>query len=216
MARTALSRLTTYSTLTTNVRAEGRITTTGYSLMTDAYVRSLALMSVQRWARVLADNAKPFYRDKESLTLIGIESPYYVDTSALSPYWGGFVRLVHVTSGGTRTAINVLFPKTAEDIALLSSTGSNAITAVFLGWGFRIFFGSGITVTPASDTIEFTFDSQAIPTNSTGAYLDVPDSIVPYVKEEIVDYLKKYKGLMDGATLESRKSERYKKALASV
>lgn len=182
--------------------------------MTDAYIRSVILMVVQRWAKFLTDAEKPFYRDKESLSLLGIESPYYVDTSALSPYWNKSVRLVHV--GSIRTPINVFTPQTAEEVATLVNVQANSINAIYLGWGFRIFFGSGITVTPSTDTVEFIFDSQAIPTNSTGAYLDVPDSIVPYVKEEVIDYLMKYKGLMDGSMLAQRKADRYKKALASV
>ena len=213
MSRTALSRITTYSTLTTNVRNESRVTTSGYSLMTDAYVRDISKLCVQRWAKILTDAEKPFYRDKENLTVSGSANPYYADTSSLNPYWNKSVRLVHVTSGGTRTPINVGYPETAEEVAKLENVQANSINAMQLGWGFRIFFGSALTVTTGTDVIEFTFDSQAIASNATGDYLDVPDSIVPYVKEEVVDYLLKYSGLMDSSTFHQRQSERYKRAL---
>lgn len=218
MARSALSKLTTYSTLTTNVRNEARITTSGFSLMTDAYIRSLILLAVQRWAKVLTDAEKPFYREKSNLTLLGIESPYYADTSALSPYWNKNVRLTHVTTGGTRTPINILDPQDTESIAKLSNVQATSINAIFLGWGFRVFFGSSVTVTTSTDVLEFVYDSQAISSNATGDYLDVPDSIVPYVKDEVLDYLYKYKGieLPSGVTWNDLRQQRYKKALENA
>lgn len=211
MARTPLSKDTTYATMTTNVRNEARMTTTGFSLLTDAYVHSLILFVVHRFALILNANNKPFYRAKENLTLIGDESPYYVDCTGLSPYWNNSVRLTHVTSGGTRTPITVLDPNRAEDFAKLATIQANTILALQLGWGFRLFFGSGITVTKSTDVVEFMYDSQPLP-NSSGAsgatYIDTPDELIPFVKDEVVEYLMKYKGTMPYDAFQKSKIDR--------
>ena len=209
MSRTALSKNTTYGTLVTNARNEARMTTTGYSLLTDANLYLIISYIIQRFALILTANNKPFYRDKENLTLIGDASPYYVDCSALNPYWNNNVRLVHVTSGGTRTPINVLDPNKAEDMAKLATIEAKTILALQLGWGFRIFFGSGITVTKSTDVIEFAFDSQPITSGAvSGTYLDCPDSLVPFVKEELVEYMMKYKNVLPYDTFQRLKVQR--------
>ena len=208
MSRTALSKNTTYGTLVTNARNEARITTTGYSLLTDAYLYQVITVIIQRLALFLTQNNKPYYRDKANLTLIG-DSPYYVDCSTLNPYWNNAVRLVHVTASNVRTPINVLDPNKAEDMAKLATIGANTILALQLGWGFRIFFGSGVTVTKATDVIEFSYDEQPITSGAvSGTYLDVPDSLVPFVKDELVEYLKKYKGEIDPTTFQKLKNDR--------
>ncbi len=209
MSRSALSKNTTYGTLVTNARNESRVTTTAYPLLTDANLYLIISYIIQRLALILTANNKPFYRDKESLTLIGDNSPYYVDCSSLNPYWNNAVRLVHVTSANVRTPINILDVSNTEDYAKLTTIGANTIVALQLGWGFRIFFGSGITVTKATDTIEFSFDSQPITSGAvSGTYLDTPDSLVPFVKDELVEYLKKYKGELDPVTFQKLKTDR--------
>lgn len=209
MSRTALSKLTTYGTLTTNARNEARVTTTYYPLLTDSNVYLVISNIIQRLALVLNSNNMPYYRTTENLTLIGDESPYYVDCSALNPYWNNNVRLSHVTASNVRTPINVLDANNTEDFAKLTNIGANTIVAMQLGWGFRIFFGSGITVTESTDVIEFSFDSQPITASAvSGTYLDIPDSLVPFVKDELVEYLKKYKGEIDPVTFQKLKIER--------
>ena len=209
MSRTALSKNTTYGTLVTNARNESRMTTTGYSLLTDANLYLVISLIVQRFALILNANNKPFYRDKENLTLIGDGSPYYVDCSALNPYWNNNVRLVHKTSANVRTPITVLDPNKTEDIAKLSTIEANTIIALQLGWGFRIFIGSGITVTKATDVIEFSFDSQPIVSGAvSGTYLDTPDSLVPFVKDELVEYMMKYKNVLPYEIFQKSKVER--------
>jgi hypothetical protein len=217
MARTALSRLTTYGTLTTNVRNDARITTTGFSLMTDALIRDYTKLVVQRWAKVLTEGGKPFYRTKENLTLIGTADLCYSKAyTTLTPYWNEGVRLVYVSTAGVRTPVNVASPTTSEELSKLANVEANSINAIQLGWGFRVFFGSAFTLTTATDVLEFSYDSQALATNGASNYLDVPDSIVPYVKEEVIDYLVKYKNLMDSNTFYTRQQERYKRALENV
>ena len=216
MARTALSKQTTYGTLVSNLRQEGRITTTGYSLFTDAYFYKVISLVVCRWAKVLVDANKPFYRDKENLTLLLSENPYYADTSQMNPYWDRVVRLTHVTSGNTRTIINLHTVKDAESFARLTNVQASTINASQLGWGFQLYFGSNITVTTASDVIEFEFDSQPIIASaSSGTYLDIPDVIVPFVKETIIDLLNKYKMLIpEGGNIIQISAEKEKQALA--
>ena len=216
MSRTALSKNTTYGTLVTNARNETRMTTSGYSLLTDANLYLVISYIIQRFALILSSNNKPFYRDKENLTLLGDESPYYVDCSALNPYWNNNVRLVHVTSANVRTPITVLDPNKAEDFAKLATIQANNVLAIQLGWGFRIFFGSGITVTKATDVIEFSFDSQPITSStSSGTYLDCPDSLVPFVKDEVIEYMLKYKLTLAPDVFQKLKFDRLEK-LAKV
>lgn len=215
MSRTALSKNTTYGTLVTNARNESRMTTTGFSLLTDANLYKIISLIIQRVARVLVDASKPFYRDKENLSLIGDASPYWIDCSALNPYVERPVRLTHVTSGGTRTPITVLDPNKTEDLAKLTNIEANSIFALQVGWGFRIFFGSGVTVTKSTDVIEFSFDGQPIISGAvSGTYLDVLDSLVPFVKDELVDYMMKYKGLP--VNIFEMRQERYKKLLEAA
>lgn len=215
MSRTALSKNTTYGTLVTNARAEARITTTGFSLLTDAYLYLLISYIIQRFALILNANNKPFYRDKENLTLLG-DNPYYIDCSSLNPYWNNNVRLTHVTSASVRKPIEILDPNKTEILARLTTIEANTILALQLGWGFRLFFGSAITVTVATDVIEFSFDSQPIVSGAvSGTYLDTPDSLMPSVKEELVEYIVKYAGRLDSTTAQQSKVERLKK-LAEV
>jgi hypothetical protein len=123
---------------------------------------------------------------------------------------------VYVSTAGVRTPVNVASPTTSEELSKLANVEANSINAIQLGWGFRVFFGSAFTLTTATDVLEFSYDSQALATNGASNYLDVPDSIVPYVKEEVIDYLVKYKNLMDSNTFYTRQQERYKRALENV
>ena len=209
MSRTALSKNTTYGTLVSNARNESRMTTTGYSLLTDSNLYLVISYIIQRFALILSANNKPFYRDRENLTLIGDASPYYIDCSALNPYWNDKVRLTHVTSANVRTPITCLDPNKTEEFARLATIEANSIIAVQLGWGFRIFFGSNITVTKATDVIEFAFDSQPITSGAgSGTYLDCPDSLVPYVKDELIDYMVNYKGVLPEELFQKSRIER--------
>lgn len=214
MARTALSKNTTYGTLVTNARNEARMTTTGYSLLTDAYLYQIISLIIQRFALILNSNNKPMYRTKDNLTLVtsgsGASGEYYADASPLNPYWDSNVRLVHVTAANVRTPINVLDPNRIEDFAKLTSIEANTILALQLGWGFRIYTGSGITVTIATDVIEFTYDSQPIIASAvSGTYLDIADNLVPFVKDELVEYMLKYKGTLSSETFQRLKNERF-------
>jgi len=209
MSRTALSKITTYGTMVTNCRNESRMTTTGYSLHTGTKLYLTLSKIVHRFPLILQANNKPFYRDKESFTLIGDSSPYYIDCSAQNPYWNNNVRLVHVTTANVRTPINILSPANAEDLAKLATIEANTILALQLGWGFRIFFGSGITVTKATDVIEFSFDSQPITSGAvSGTYLDIHDNLVPFVKDELVEYMMKYKNVLPYEIFQKSKVER--------
>lgn len=214
MSRTALSKITTYGTMVTNARAEARMTTTGYSLLTDAYLYQMISLIVQRLALILNSNNKPMYRTKESLTLVGSESPYYVDCSALNPYWNNNVRLVHLTSANVRTAIDVLDVNKTEDFAKLTTIGANTILALQLGWGFRIYVGSGITINTSTDSIEFTFDSQPIIASAgSGTYLDIADNLVPFVKDELVGYMLRYKGTLSFDVFQDLQNKRFEKLI---
>ena len=217
MSRTALSKNTTYGTLVTNARNEARMTTTGFSLLTDANLYLIISLIIQRMAKVLVDADKPFYRDKENLTLIGDGSPYWIDCSALNPYVERPVRLTHVTSGGTRTPIVVLHSNKTEDLAKLTSIEANTIIALQVGWGFRIFFGSSVTVTKSTDVIEFSFDGQPIVSGAgSGTYLDVLDSLVPFAKDELIEYMMKYRDNLPYQIVNEARQQRFKKLLEAA
>lgn len=217
MSRTALSKNTTYGTQVTNARNEARMTTTGFSLLTDANLYLVISLIVQRMAKVLVDANKPFYRDKENLSLIGDASPYWIDCSALNPYVERPVRLTHVTSGGTRTPITVLNPNNAEDLAKLTTIAANSIYALQVGWGFRVFFGSSVTVTKSTDVIEFSFDGQPIVASAvSGTYLDVPDTLVPFAKDELVEYMLKYRDNLPYQVVNEARQQRLKTLLEAA
>lgn len=217
MSRTALSKNYTYGTVVTNARNEARMTTTGFSLLTDANLYLLISLIISRMGLVLVQANKPFYRDKENLTLIGDASPYWVDASTLNPYWQLPVRLTHVTTGGTRTPITVLDPNSTEDFAKLANIEANTILALQVGWGFRIFFGSSVTVTKATDVIEFSFDSQPIVASAgSGTYLDIPDSQVPSMKDELIDYMVRYRDNLPYQALNEARQQRFKTLLEAA
>lgn len=156
-----LCKNTTYGQIEDIVRL--RTNTIGDMQVSSSLVVKEICFAVQKWAKLLSAATTPFYQKTVStLVITGSGNPYSVDLSALNPFIDRIIRVVHKTTGGTRTLVNLLSPSEAEKITALSSIHSSSIFGVNEGDSIKLYVGSSFTVTTATDTIELQFYRQPI------------------------------------------------------
>ena len=119
--------------------------------------------AVQKWAKILSAATTPFYQKTVgTLVITGASNPYSVDLSALNPFIDRIIRVVHKTTGGTRTLVKMLNSDEAEKIQSLTTLYSSSIFGVHEGDSIKLYVGATFTITTGTDTIELQFYRQPI------------------------------------------------------
>jgi hypothetical protein len=155
----ALSKYWTYGKIEDAARAK-----TG-SMLEASLSPTLALdiisMAVQKIAKRLNGASYPFYLTTNAvLTVAGSANPYTVDLSSVAPFMDKIVRVVHKTTGGTRTLVSRKTPEEAEQAQNLSSSYSTSVFYVDEGDQLVLYKLSSFTITTATDTIELKYYRQ--------------------------------------------------------
>lgn len=160
----ALSKVWTYGKVEDTARLRSG------TVMDTTISASLALdvisQNVQQVAKRIVDSggyyAKQYLTTNATLTISGSANPYSVNLSSLAPFLDKPDRVVHVTTGGTRTLVKIL-PSLdeAEQMQSLTSTYGSSIFGAYEGDSLRLYKGSSFTITTATDTIELKYFRQA-------------------------------------------------------
>lgn len=154
-----LSKTTTYGDVEDIVRIQTK--TIDDEALSPSLMLKLISLSVQKIARVLNGATAPFYlKTNSTLTLSGTANPYTCDISALNPFLDSIIRVVHVTTGGTRTLVKKLTAEEAERVSSLTAMYASSIFYFHDGDALRFYAGTSFTVTIASDTIELKYYRQ--------------------------------------------------------
>lgn len=180
----ALSKIWTYG----KVEEIARLRT---GTLTDKTISpSLALdiisLNVQRVAKRLTDSggnyARQYITTVTGLSITGSANPYSVDLSSVSPFIDKISYVVHVTSSGTRTRVELRSSEEAEEMPNLTGTHASSLFGVYRGDSLRLYKGNSFTITTASDTIEVEYYRQAKVSSVTkNSYIDVPDAFAALV-----------------------------------
>jgi hypothetical protein len=155
----ALSKIWTYGKIDEQSRV--RTGTMSDTLLRSALAYDVVSMGIQKIAKRLNGAATPWYLTTAStLTISGSANPYSVDLSSVSPYIDQLIRVVHVTSGGTRTIVRQLQPEEAENYSSMTNAYAGEIGYVHEGDSLRLYKLTSFTITTASDTIEIKYYRQ--------------------------------------------------------
>ena len=194
----ALSKNTTYGQVIDAVRL--RTNTLLSPIPTDSLIIKEISFAVQKWLKRLQDFSHPSVAQtistNTSIAITGSANPYSMDLSSVNPYPYSLIRVVHITSGGTRTLVQMFPSYEAEARGLLTSTYATSIWGSYEGDNIRLYKGSSFTITTASDTTELKYYRQAtVASVTTASYLDIPDAYVPTVITEVTASIMPYVGM---------------------
>jgi hypothetical protein len=155
----SLSKLWTYGKIDEQARV--RTGTIADTLIPSALAYDIISMGVQKIAKRLNGATAPWYETTTStLTISGSANPYIVDLSSVSPFIDQIIRVVHVTSGGTRTIVRQIQSEEAENYSTLTNAYAGSIAYVHEGDSLRLYKLTAFTITTASDTIELKYYRQ--------------------------------------------------------
>lgn len=161
-------------------------------LITPALVLDVINLGILKIANILNGLSTEFYGTKiQTLTLTGSANPYTVDLTAISPFLLKIRRVVHVTTGGTRTLLKRMEPEEAEG-AFLTVPTSYASSAFYvnLGDSLEVRAGTSFTITTASDKIHLYYFRQPVNSGATRtSKVDLLDIFVPYLEQYVVAVL---------------------------
>ncbi len=157
-----LSKIWTYQKVIDMARL--RSATLGDSTIPSALALDLVSLNVQTIAKRITDSggyyAKQYLIKNATLTISGSVNPYVVDISSINPFLDKPEKIVHVTTGGVRTQVELYSPAYSEYQSALSNN-ANSIFGAYVGDSLLLFKGSAFTVTIATDTVEFWYYRQA-------------------------------------------------------
>jgi len=164
----ALSKYWTYGKIDEQARI--RTGTISSVLIPSALAYDIISMGVQKIAKRLNGATAPWYMTPIStLTISGTANPYSVDMSSVAPFIDQIIRVVHVSSGGTRTIIRPLQSEESENYSSMTGTYAGEIGYVHEGDGLSLYKLTTFTITTASDTIELKYYRQPIVGTATSA-----------------------------------------------
>lgn len=155
----ALSKFWTYGNIEDAARL--RTGTLGDTQITPALALDLIAFNTQKIAKRIVDSGGS-YADKyltttSTLTITGTANPYTVDMSSLAPFLDKPARVVHVTTGGTRTLVKIVSQEEAEQTTSLTNAYASAIFGAWEGDVLRLYKGASFTITIGSDTVEMKY-----------------------------------------------------------
>ena len=155
----ALSKLWTYGKIDEQARV--RTGTIADTLLRSSLAYDIISMGIQKIAKRLNGSAAPWYLTTTStLTISGSANPYIVDLSSVSPFIDQIIRVVHVSSGGTRTIVRPLQSEESENYSSMTNAYAGEIGYVHEGDSLRLYKLSSFTITTASDTVELKYYRQ--------------------------------------------------------
>lgn len=163
----ALSKSTTYGDIEDILRVALNLPDEPPS----SYILKKISLGIQTISKKLNGQEDPAYlTTNATLTISGSANPYTVDLSGVAPFIDRIVLVVHVTTGGTRTEVQLLSARDAENIIGLTNYYGSSIFGLFEGDVLRLYKGSSFSITTASDTIELKYYRQpkvgSVSTNS--------------------------------------------------
>ena len=202
----ALSKSTTYKEVEDIVRL--RTNTISDTTITSSLVIKLISLAVQKWAKVLNGATAPFYSTtlEGANNITGSANPYSVDLSHVSPFLDNIKKVVHITSGGTRTLVKQLKFEDLESVQGLTSFYGSSLFYSWEGDALKIFKGGSFTITIASDDIAVTYYRlPMVASVVTGSYLDIPDPYVSTIITEVTNQVLSFKN--NGVTVASLDQE---------
>jgi len=152
----ALSKHTTYGEIEDNIRIHTG-TIDDPRIPPALMIKEISL-SVQRVAGILNGATAPFYvTTNTALAISGAANPYSVNLSSLSPFIDKIKRFVHVTTGGTRTFVDLVDQEEAENRLALTNVYGSSIWGVWEGDAVRLYSGASFTITTGTDTTELKY-----------------------------------------------------------
>lgn len=155
----ALSKYWTYAKIEDAARL--RVGSIADTLLSPTLALDVISMGVQKIAKRLNGSAAPWYMTtKSTLTISGSANPYTVDLSTVAPFIDQIIRVIHVTSGGTRTIARKMQPEEAENFSTLTSSYASSLSYLHEGDALMLNKLSTFTITTASDTVELKYYRQ--------------------------------------------------------
>ena len=191
----ALAKNSTYQNIIDLAKIKGGALLDAFP--TDSLLIKQISLACQKWAKILIGVEHPFYVKPEvSISITGSANPYSVNLTGQNPFPEKVLNVVHKTTGGTRTLVNLVSPIEAENFLALTNTNATSIVGVWEGDSINLYAGGSFTITTASDACLVTYIRQAIVSSVTvSSYPDVPDSIIPVVIAEVIADIKSGKGM---------------------
>lgn len=188
----ALSKVYTYSTVTTLVRllahASGNTT-----VITDNEILAIVKDLVAQIAKENWKGLYPFYLQNNTFNIQGSSNPYRSDYTTINPYMDKLVGALFV-SGVSRTPVRMVDSDAIQRQSKLTTTGATSVIGSQREGDIELFVGSSVSSSPSDAETEMYYLRQAkLNSVATTDYIDLPDNMIADLIDKAVFQLERTK-----------------------